>query len=323
MAGAQQQRSMSAFEVWLRTGRRLAPRSGRIEYKFNGWHDPDDGKFTEVGAGRYFPQGAPAAGKSGRGVPGSRAAATLAEPKTWNGQTKVVEPDPAGSAAGRRTGESVRGEAPYLTAVHNEILDRSSSHPPEPGTNEWTIDDFTKWKLGAENIFDFKKQWVRGYRSAIKDAASRFGLPAELLAGVAFNEVGGDPLEADTLAYSLRKGPDRDKTSFGNVSIQVRRAAEALGYDTGYELTNTQRRAVIATLENPEANIYVAAKHLSDLRDLDFNGTKASALTRDEVEVIATRFNRGPELPIGRIRQNLDYGRTVTKRWRVLKDLLR
>lgn len=43
-----------AFDVWLRTGR--VPAS-RIEYKFNGWHDPNDGKFTEVGAGRYFPEG--------------------------------------------------------------------------------------------------------------------------------------------------------------------------------------------------------------------------------------------------------------------------
>lgn len=43
-----------AFESWLRTGR--VPAS-KVEYKFNGWHDPDDGKFTEVGAGRYFPQG--------------------------------------------------------------------------------------------------------------------------------------------------------------------------------------------------------------------------------------------------------------------------
>jgi hypothetical protein len=42
-----------AFEYWLRTGRVPA---GKVEYKFNGWHDPDDGRFTEVGAGRYVPR---------------------------------------------------------------------------------------------------------------------------------------------------------------------------------------------------------------------------------------------------------------------------
>jgi LysM repeat protein len=45
-------RKISAFEYWLRTGRR-AP----VQYKFNGWHDPDDGKFTFKGSGNYFGQG--------------------------------------------------------------------------------------------------------------------------------------------------------------------------------------------------------------------------------------------------------------------------
>jgi hypothetical protein len=53
-----------AFDIWLRTGRVPAT---RIEYKFNGWHDPDDGKFTEVGAGRYFPQGS-SASRSGEQI---------------------------------------------------------------------------------------------------------------------------------------------------------------------------------------------------------------------------------------------------------------
>lgn len=45
----------SPFQTWLRTGRRTAP--GGIEFKFNPWHDPDDGRFTFAGTGRYFPQG--------------------------------------------------------------------------------------------------------------------------------------------------------------------------------------------------------------------------------------------------------------------------
>ena len=45
-------RKISAFEFWLRTGRHLP-----VEHKFNGWHDPDDGKFTFKGTGRYFGPG--------------------------------------------------------------------------------------------------------------------------------------------------------------------------------------------------------------------------------------------------------------------------
>lgn len=44
---------VSAFEIYLRTGRRVKG----IEVKFNPWHDPDNGRFTFVGTGRYFPGG--------------------------------------------------------------------------------------------------------------------------------------------------------------------------------------------------------------------------------------------------------------------------
>jgi hypothetical protein len=57
-----------AFSVWLRTGR--LPRWARrraAEVKFNPWHDPDDGRFTFAGTGRYF----------GRGTSGGRAAGRL------------------------------------------------------------------------------------------------------------------------------------------------------------------------------------------------------------------------------------------------------
>jgi hypothetical protein len=50
-----------AFLVWLRTGRLSSVRNAEgIELKFNPWHDPDDGRFTFVGGGRYF-------GRSGSG----------------------------------------------------------------------------------------------------------------------------------------------------------------------------------------------------------------------------------------------------------------
>lgn len=43
---------ISAFSFYLRTGRRR--REDGMERKYNHWHDPDDGRFTFVGQGRYF-----------------------------------------------------------------------------------------------------------------------------------------------------------------------------------------------------------------------------------------------------------------------------
>src|SRR5688572_17278130 len=47
-----------AFSLWLRTGR--LPRWAKpaaSEVKYNPWHDPDDGRFTFKGRGRYFERG--------------------------------------------------------------------------------------------------------------------------------------------------------------------------------------------------------------------------------------------------------------------------
>jgi LysM repeat protein len=53
-----------SFDIYLRTGMRVA--AADIEIKFNPWHDPDDGRFTFAGRGRYFAQGSrPTANSSG------------------------------------------------------------------------------------------------------------------------------------------------------------------------------------------------------------------------------------------------------------------
>jgi hypothetical protein len=57
---------VSAFEIYLRTGRRVAPASSAVENKFNPWHDPDDGRFTFAGQGRYV------AGYTGSRLTGQR-----------------------------------------------------------------------------------------------------------------------------------------------------------------------------------------------------------------------------------------------------------
>lgn len=43
----------TAFEFYLRSGRALSP----TEFKFNPWHDPEDGRFTFAGQGRHFAGG--------------------------------------------------------------------------------------------------------------------------------------------------------------------------------------------------------------------------------------------------------------------------
>lgn len=47
-----------AFSAWLRTGRLpVWLNSAPAEFKFNPWHDPENGQFTFAGTGRYFGRG--------------------------------------------------------------------------------------------------------------------------------------------------------------------------------------------------------------------------------------------------------------------------
>jgi GH24 family phage-related lysozyme (muramidase) len=54
LRGRVMRRRMSAFEIYLRTGRRLPDQPELVETKFNPWHDPEDGRFTFAGQGRHF-----------------------------------------------------------------------------------------------------------------------------------------------------------------------------------------------------------------------------------------------------------------------------
>lgn len=70
--------SISAFSYFLRTGRRLPQLGGSLERKFNPWHDPEDGRFTFAGQGRYF-------GASGRTQSDS------SEPKSQRQEVRIAQ----------------------------------------------------------------------------------------------------------------------------------------------------------------------------------------------------------------------------------------
>jgi len=224
------------------------------------------------------------------------------------------------------------------TDLHAELAAAASEYPPSE-IIEWTTWDIVTWKfplLGDENyIFDFKQRWVEAYRNTINAAAARFDLSPVLVGGVTYNEVAGDPMWIDDIALGIRtfdhmadpvlepltitRAPQL--TSFGNVSTQIRRAAETLGYDP-QTLTSDQEDLIVESLKDPETNIFIAAAHLAQLRDIDFPGVGADQMTEAQISVIATRFNRGPDLPLESIRQNLSYGQAILNRWDQLQEML-
>lgn len=87
-------------------------------------------------------------------------------------------------------------------------------------------------------------------------------------------------------------------------------------------VTKAQKQNIIDSLKDPVQNIFIAAKHTSELRDIDFKGQRADELSVEEVKIIATRYNRGPHLRLKEIEKNMSYGKSISKRKDHLEGLL-
>lgn len=222
---------------------------------------------------------------------------------------------------------SGKSEAVETNGRNEQIEEYAKQWNIEIGDCKWTNMDIIKWKTygGDEYLFQQKENFVKKYSDVIEDAAQKYDIPSFLLAGIIYNEYGGDPMWIDNVAYRVRDfdwcGPDWvDEnltitknpylTSFGNVSIQLRRAAETLGYDIN-DMSNSQINSLIDKLEDPVTNIYIAAAHASDLRDIDYSGVNAADLNKEEILVIATRYNRGPDLSLDEIQADTSYGNAI------------
>lgn len=207
----------------------------------------------------------------------------------------------------------------------------------------WTVWDVIKWKLWPEKwgggrpyIQRYKDAWVRYNRLRIFNAAAKYQLPSELIAGVCWIEVGGDPTFIDGIAFAVRSldwsGPaltDRmtvtrrpETTSFGPVSMQLRAAATTLGLDTsGFGHADW---AVLADrLQRDAYNIDIVARHLRQLLAHDGLGRSLPVLSEDEVRIVGARYNRGMSSPLDDIRRHTSYGDLIVKRWRLLQELLK
>ncbi|MFD9410829.1 hypothetical protein ACFWBN_27930 [Streptomyces sp. NPDC059989] len=157
-----------------------------------------------------------------------------------------------------------------------------------------------------------KAEWISHNKWVLRAAAEHAGLPEELVAGIAWKEIPGQPGwfddGTDTLRdlagsplspVSPRNLPSRlggvpDETSFGPIAIQLRRGAEVLGYDPAH-LTEDQRDLVEESLQDPAQNAFIAAGFLAQIKaETGYADIPADQLTDAQMQEIATRYNGGP-----------------------------
>jgi len=209
----------------------------------------------------------------------------------------------------------------------------------------WNSDNIFWWKVvpemlggGKTYIRGFKDSWVVHNKLHIKVAAQLYKFPPELLAGVCWIEVGGDPNFIDAVAFEVRsfdllgwqKGHASKhtitrhptKTSFGAVSIQLRTAADTLGIDIK-SLNQTEFRQFSECLQKDVYNIKIVAQHLRQLIEHDGFANGLPSLTDEQIRIIGARYNRGIGLSLAQIRQNTSYGDFILKYWSHMQALLK
>jgi hypothetical protein len=186
-----------------------------------------------------------------------------------------------------------------MTDVHQDIRNRvlATSYPVPDEWDPWSA-VYGKY-IDPEKEQEYKLAWIRTNQDLIQAAALEYGIPAELLAGIVYQEAGGKPPVLDHAADWYRQhigdGKDADDTSFGLMGIQVDTAAVALGYDPAH-LSDNQRAEIISSLDDPRQSIVIAAKVLSDAKDATgFAGMDPHQMTMDQTRELAARYNGGPD----------------------------
>ena len=178
---------------------------------------------------------------------------------------------------------------------------------------DWTISKIWPEALGggSEYLWGYKDAWVIFNRDRIRQAASKYRIPATLLAGVAWAEAGGAPDVQDSITFPVRSlfwsGPgwmDRlsptkrpSLTSVGSISMQLEVAARELNIKTENMSFADQGRLKMC-LEQDAFNLDVVAKHLQGLILHDYPNTDALNLTKEQWIVVGSRYNRGTARPL-------------------------
>jgi uncharacterized protein YukE len=182
-------------------------------------------------------------------------------------------------------------------------------------------DDNYHWL--PSNSDEERREYISNNKHLLRNAARDSGLPPEMVAGIAWQEVEGDPSWTDdAIPWARRNLPftdDQDMTSMGPMSIQVRRAAEVLGYDP-QNLSDQQRDEVTGALKDPAQNAYIASEYLAQLKsESDFADVPPEKMTREQMQELAARYNGGPYYQSDAAQA---YGRGFDKRLDQAKEAL-
>lgn len=225
-----------------------------------------------------------------------------------------------------------------------------------PNQRKWSGWDAILWKFwperwggGVLRLIEFKDAWIVYNRERIVTTAKDAAIPADLLGGVAYAEVGGMPdfVKRDVM-LPLRQfdwsGPgwvDRHLTvtkapaltSVGSLAIQL---GEAVRYTSlSSRMTDAQQSALARCLETDAFNLKIVAAHLRALILHDYPEANTTTLSEEQFVVAGSRYNRGvardlkdflqsmSDPPGSSTRSYTEYGRAMVRHRAHVRALLK
>lgn len=155
----------------------------------------------------------------------------------------------------------------------------------------------------------YKDDWINNHATSIRVIARKHDLPPDVLAFIAWRELGGDPDNLDDLVFAYRKtvgqlpytewlpgmGPAED-TSAGDVSIQLGRVAEQranrasdMSLGAGLQMTNGLQDDHLSNLES-------VARYVAEIRNTFWPDQSASAMSDDVRMRLAIAYRYGADV---------------------------
>ncbi len=229
--------------------------------------------------------------------------------------------------------------------INDGTLCRQQSSPNTPlnlcedngeGDFSWGYSNVVYWKLwgGKTYLYGYKDAWVRAHKELIVSLSKKYNMPPELLGGVAWIETGGKPYSSKYDVFLIRYfdhmgdpwmrswtiTKDTEQTSVKPLGIQMRRAAEEMGVDFN-SLSLADKNRLFFCVSNANNALAIAAKHLWDLKQIDF--PNLNNIGKDEIRVIGARYNRGPDLTLDETKKDTSYGNAIVNHSDDIKNLLK
>jgi hypothetical protein len=208
---------------------------------------------------------------------------------------KKVSPDPyAWPPGGFRAGN--RDISPELQRIRDLLAILPTGPNPRPRD---IVDG-----LSHGGCYNF----TAANKELIEAAAFEFGISPDLLASIAWREVGDRPHPLGVLTEVLRRAADGDwssittrslpgsvdDTDFEPMAAPIRGVVEALGYDSDL-LSHGQLCELRSALRDPAQHIFIVAKYLERLKaDSGFADVQTDQLTHEQCQELAARYRGGP-----------------------------